>query len=615
MQAYIFGLTAPLIPLLLRKLYKKDEQLRGRELLFRYVINTLLMTVFATIVMVFLCDDNTSFLAKVDSSSLFALKFLAVELVGAALVTAADWIYETKKVVFALDKQSFQTHPVITVFRRIAPFMLYVLAAAVIILNVLMIFDNVLWGDEAFSANTVRNDFGGIMQILTFVDCHPPLYYFWLKLWSMLFGESGPVYHLASVTLFVTGAVLATTLVRKRYGKIPAAFFLVLSGLSASCLEYNVEIRMYAMAFLAVAYCYYCAAQILRKNRPLSWIGMVLWGAVAAYAHYYALLSVVILMVAACLFAVKRYGKKTWIKVLIAGVAFILIYLPWLSMMFKTVADVTQNWWDAVSATPKECITVMFGGDNMSKWSFPLCLLLFLIILLVESSIVRKHKDGDKWRVEFHAPGWKEWSAELDALAVGVAAIAGTLIVALWSIEFTELVLARRYVYPLAGVAAVMLVIVSSRFLRLLQSVGDRIKAGWLLNAGKCLLVLVLLAMLFTGIGDYRRFTAESKYQSVRTEELLNIVGEPTENMVLVSNGVTHIGWTVLNYYYPRAEVLNGRWDSTQADDFWYFTVNPLTAEEMAAIDASGAHIAESYPSMQLVKYPLSLYHIVREAE
>lgn len=615
MQAYIFGLTVPLIPLFLRKLYKKEEQLRGRELLFRYAMNTLLVTVFTVAVMVFLCDDNTSFLEKVDYSPLFALKFLTVELAGAALVAAADWICETGRVVFSLDRRSFQTHLAVRVFRKIAPVLIYVLAAAVIALNLSLIFDNVLWGDEAFSANTVRNNFTGIMQILTFWDCHPPLYYFWLKLWTMLFGASGPVYHLASVTLFALGVVLAVTLVRKRYGKIPAAFFLVISGLSASCLEYNTEIRMYAMTFLAVAYCYYCAAQILRRNAPLSWIGMVFWGAVAAYAHYYALLSVVFLMVAACLFAVKRYGKKTWIKVLIAGASFILIYLPWLSMMWKTVEDVTHNWWDAISATPKECIDFMFGGDNMSRWSFPLCLALLLIVLFVESAVVRIRKEGEKLQVEFHAPSWKNWSAESDVLAVGIAAIAGTLLVALWSVEFTELVLAKRYVYPLAGVAVMMLVIVSSRFLGLLKGAGEKIKAGWLPTAGKCLLAAVLLLMIVAGISDYKAYNTERKYQSVRTEELLSIVGGSEEELVLVNNGVTHIGWTVLNYYYPKAEVLNGRWDSIQADDFWYFTVNPLTAEENASMDAAGVHIVAGYPSMQLAKYPLSLYHIVREAE
>lgn len=615
MQAYIFGLATPLIPLLLRKLYKKDERLAGREFFLRYVVNTLLITIFTTIVMVFLCDDNTSFMEKVDSSSLFALKFLVVELVAAALVAAADWIYETGSVTIILNRASFSDHPVTRAARRIAPVLLYLFAAVVILLNVNMIFDNVLWGDEAYSANLVRNDFDGIMQVLTLEENHPPLYYFWLKLWVMLFGASGPVYHGASVTLFAVGVLLSVTLVRKHYGKIPAAFFLVISGLSASCLEYNVEIRMYAMAFLGVAYCYYCAARILKDNRPASWIGMVLWGAIAAYAHYYALLSVVILMVAACLFAVRCYGRKTWIKVLASGTAFILIYLPWLGITFKTAAKVTRNWWEAVSATPKECIMVIFGGDNMSKWSFPLWLLLFLIILLVESSILKKNKKEDHWELELRAPGWKQWSPEMCALAVGVIAILGTLLVAELSIHLTKLVLARRYIYPLAGVAAMMLVIVGSHSLDLLKGLDKYVKAGWPVKAGKFLLAAALLVMTAVGYRDYQTFTAKNAQESARTEEVLYLIGEPSEDMVLVNNGVTHIGWTVLRYYYPDAEILNGGLNITEAADFWFFTPNPIAAEDFDVLSAEGTHIVAAYPSVQLVKYPLSLYHIIRDTE
>lgn len=82
-------------------------------------------------------------------------------------------------------------------------------------------------------------------------DNHPPLYYYWLKLFGTLFGFSVPVFHLASLVPFVIGLVLALTVVRKRFGMLPVAFFLTISGLGQACLEYNLEVRMYALAFYA----------------------------------------------------------------------------------------------------------------------------------------------------------------------------------------------------------------------------------------------------------------------------------------------------------------------------------------------------------------------------
>lgn len=79
-------------------------------------------------------------------------------------------------------------------------------------------------GDEAFSANTAHKDVDGILQVLYYWDNHPPLYYYWLKLFGTLFGYKVPVFHLASLVPFVIGIVLALTVVRKHFGLLPATF-------------------------------------------------------------------------------------------------------------------------------------------------------------------------------------------------------------------------------------------------------------------------------------------------------------------------------------------------------------------------------------------------------
>lgn len=608
MQAFVFGLATPLLPLLIRRVYQKEE-MRGRELLLRYVVYTFVMTVFSTVIMIGLCDDNTSFLNKVDASPMFALKYLFLQLVAAGVVTFADWNYETKRYVFTLNRESFAEHTAVRIFRKIAPFVFYVLFAVVVVMNIEMVNDNVMWGDEAFTADLVRNSLDSMMHTITTSDNHPPLYYLWLKLWEQTIGESGPAYHMASMTFFLIGAVLAVTLVRKHFGKIPATFFLVFSGLAAPCLEYNVEIRMYSLAFLSVAFCYYCAARILQENRPLSWVGMVFWGLVAAYTNYYALIMAAILMLATCLFAVVHFGRRTWIRVLIAGAVFVLGYLPWLSILFSTVAQVNNSWWMETRATVGEAVDIMFGGSNMKRWSIPLWLGLLLIIFLAESSMLKKKREQDKWIVEVRAPGWLMWSGEMFALAVGAITLTGTVGASLLISELMHPMLARRYVYPLAGVVAMMLVIGSSQLLTLLQRLGEYLKYNWLKNAGKCVFVIVLALMFSAGMKDYKSFTADNEYQSAKTAEVLYIIGEPTEDMVLVNNGVTHIGWTVLKYYYPGKEIVNGSWRDVNAEDFWYFTTDILSGDEVTEMLDRG-YIVSVYPYLQLVKYPLMLYHL-----
>jgi len=44
------------------------------------------------------------------------------------------------------------------------------------LLQVIFIFDNSIWGDEAFTILTVKNSWQGFWNIIV-CDVHPPLYY------------------------------------------------------------------------------------------------------------------------------------------------------------------------------------------------------------------------------------------------------------------------------------------------------------------------------------------------------------------------------------------------------------------------------------------------------
>ncbi len=74
------------------------------------------------------------------------------------------------------------------VYKYIGPVGVLALTVLVICLNFSMMSDRVLWEYEAFSANTAHKSVDGILQVLYYWDNHPPLYYYWLKLFGTLFG-------------------------------------------------------------------------------------------------------------------------------------------------------------------------------------------------------------------------------------------------------------------------------------------------------------------------------------------------------------------------------------------------------------------------------------------
>ena len=263
MLAVFLTILFPVLPYMIWRNYNRGRRVGRGEVVLRYLVYAFIICFFSTILLILFSDPGTSFWEKMQKSVEFAVKY-AVMGVGTGLMTAfVEWCYRKKKMMFQVDWEKFDKWKLFLFCRQyVLPILPYLLAVLGICLNVSLMFDNVVWGDEAFSVNTAENSLFGIMQIMYYLDNHPPLYYYWLKLFGELFGFSIPVCHLASLIPYIGGILLAVFWFQKEFGKIPATFFVVISSLSATCVEYNLEIRMYAMAFFCVKSCYYSSCHV-----------------------------------------------------------------------------------------------------------------------------------------------------------------------------------------------------------------------------------------------------------------------------------------------------------------------------------------------------------------
>lgn len=616
MQAVIFGLFMPVMPLIAWS-RRAGARPSNRQLAGRYAAYALVVNAITSAAMAFLCDENVSFWEKLDRSPSFAVKYILTVSAAAAVTAAAEWAHATKSFALSVEwKQYAAWQPVRFAQKYLFPAGLFLLCIFVVYFNSTLLRDNVLWGDEAYSANLIRNDLEGIFRVLTLMENHPPLYYLWLKLFAELFGYSGTVYHVASFVPFVIGICMAAVFFRKRFGSLPTAFFVILSGMAAPCLEYNMEIRMYALAFLGVAGSFYCAYRILCAPRSAwdktaPWIGIVFWSLVAAYSHYYALVAVGILQCAAFAAAYVRFRGKIWIKGAVSLAAFIVAYLPWLGQVFRATESVSRNWWADRIETLGHSMEMIGCGLAMSKWVWPLLLFVGIALFLAESALFSLERKENRRILRVAAPSHKGWSSEAYAFAVGIAAIAGTLIFAYGISVLVRPLLAVRYLYPLCAVTALLLSLGVSRLLQLLGELGGRLHWGWVLPAGKAAAFLALCLLFATGMGEYKVYSARVRDEKAKTEETLFLIGDAGEGVELVNHGITHIGWTVLFYYFPEAEVVNGDYREAKKDDFWYFTPDFLTPEDMAEIGKAGYRI-DGYGEKQISKYPFILYHCVR---
>lgn len=613
MQIIIFSLMFPVIPLLVWRKCQDDKQVPGREMLIRYAIYTLMQALITAVVMVFMCDEGTSFLVKADASPRFVLKFAVLELAVAVLVSVVEWMYSTRKLVITVAWQEYREMGIVRLIRKyIFPCGLYLIAVLVVLLNVSLMFDNVLWGDECFSANTAQKSVAGILQVMYFWDSHPPLYYYWLKMFGELFGHTGTVYHLASLMPFFIGVIMALVFFRKHFGNIPTAFFIIITGMASSCIEYNLEIRMYSLAFLGVTGCYYCAYRALSGGK-LAWFGMVFWALVGAYSHYYAMMAAGIIIFITGVAAVVRYKGKTWIKAVLSLIGYIVGYSPWFKYLFHGTESVHNDWWATEIISFKECVQMLACGVEYEKIILILLIVCLAGLFLTESSFFRIHKKENVTELAIHRPVLKNWSDEAYGAAVGALSLVGIMIAAYVVCWIVGPVLVQRYLYPVSAITVLLLVISGSRCLTLIKTLGEKLHKEWLEKLAKCVLVVVLTVLSVIGLGNYKVYSNQAKAEKMVTEQTLSIMGDVSEDTVLITNHVKHLGWTVLYYYFDN-EIITGscRGEGAEYDKFWYFTPEPVAAKDLQKMQEAGYTVA-NYGAQQIAVYPFELYYFERD--
>lgn len=612
MQAVLFTLVFPVLPYLLWRSYNRERKVGAGEIILRYLFYLLVISCISAMLLAVLSDTDTSFMEKMDKSASFALKYALMEL-GAALLTAfGEWSYVKKKYPVQVDWDGFASwRPLVFCRKYIGPALPYLLAALVVGLNLSLIFDNVVWGDEAFSVNTAQNSMFGVMQVVYYLDSHPPLYYYWLKLWGDLFGFSIPVCHLASVIPFAAGIVLALFPLRRRLGAVPAAFFMVLSGLGMFALEYNLEIRMYALAFFCLTACFYCSYRVISSGRKSSWIGLVLWGLAGAYSHYYALVAGGLLVFFTGAAVWLRYRKKTWIRGLCAVLAFLLGYSPWMFVLYNNIKSVSSNWWMTEILKLSDALNVVFLGGRMMKIVMPLLLFLCLVVLAVDCGIVRRMSGREDGLIRIETPGLKKWDDKTWAIVTGLLTVAGTVAFGYFLCLVMAPVLVDRYLYPVSSVTVCVIALAGSRMLEILKEFGEKEGLPHLQGIGRGIMACICLVLLVMGLENYGKFRGETKLQNERTQETLDIIGTPDESVQMVTNGVKHLGWTVLAHYYPDNEVVNHDYRGGESESFWYFNTYELSPEEVAGLEDGGMTVT-AYGEHWISQYSFYLYHMER---
>ena len=190
-----------------------------------------------------------------------------------------------------------------------------------------------LWFDEVFSWHLSLDSFYEII-VRTSNDIHPPLFYFTLKIWNFILGDSVAAMRLLSA-LFTSSSVFFLYFISKRYlDPFKAMLVILLYSVSPLNLYYGQEVRMAAMnLFLNIGSVYFLLKlmdkpfdykRIFKEKNALSF---VLFSVATIYTHYFSFF----ILTAELLYIIYTYRRnpKQYIAYSYCLLFIGVIYLVW----------------------------------------------------------------------------------------------------------------------------------------------------------------------------------------------------------------------------------------------------------------------------------------------
>ncbi len=217
-----------------------------------------------------------------------------------------------------------------------------------LLIQLTLIFNSNTWIDEDFTINAITMGYGDMWENIC-SDVHPPLYYYILKLICDIFGYNFHVYKIVSIIPLLIENVWLVYLIKnkKLFPSLNNNFhiccLLAMLNLTFNYMEMSVELRMYSWSvFFVTMSCVYLYKILFFKGKRSDFVIFALMGLLACYTHYYALaveLFVYLSMGIAVIVRKDKFKISGWI---LASLATILGYIPWLIVAIRQVTTITD---------------------------------------------------------------------------------------------------------------------------------------------------------------------------------------------------------------------------------------------------------------------------------
>jgi hypothetical protein len=217
------------------------------------------------------------------------------------------------------------------------------------------------WIDEIFTLHNTGSEksFKEIYIFLKENDPHPPLYYFIVHFFYLIFDNTSLVARAISALFGIAGLFsiyyLAKELINKKVGLIAVALLMV----NYFHIYYSQEARMYSMLFFTTTISFLFLVKFIKKPTIKSALFHALFASIMIYTHFFALFALFAQYIILLFFVIKPFqetSKRILSLSILSGVATVILYIPALFIFLQT-SNRTSIW---ITIPDRDVYTAMF---------------------------------------------------------------------------------------------------------------------------------------------------------------------------------------------------------------------------------------------------------------
>lgn len=224
---------------------------------------------------------------------------------------------------------------------------LFFLTIAGLTLMILKCLSAQSWNDEIYTMNIISCSYKEMLEAIA-GDVHPPLYYLILKpimdLAKMLFQEVDTVLlaRIISMIPYVILMLISGTLVLQTFGARVALAFGFMITFMPKFMLFNITIRMYSFGVISVTLTYLLFYLIAFEKRNM-YVAFSLCALAAMYTHYFAAVSVAVLLLHMFIFLLIE--KRSVLRLCVSAFAIAVCYIPWFLIALRQMSRVLGDYW------------------------------------------------------------------------------------------------------------------------------------------------------------------------------------------------------------------------------------------------------------------------------